>query len=59
VSYEVSNGRPSRKSTRSSEHHQRPANTLERTQKFAQQSGTNRASAAVARAAKVRGKAPR
>jgi hypothetical protein len=57
VSYEVSNGRPSRKSTRASEHHQRATNALERTQQYVQQRATNRATAAKARAAKVSGKA--
>jgi len=56
VSYEVSNGRASRKSTRSSVNHQRIDNPLERTQRFKQVSPANRARVAAARSSKVGGK---
>jgi len=56
VAYESSAGRPSRKSTRKSAHHQRAANTLERTNKLAPSSSDARARAAGARTVKVRGK---
>lgn len=56
VSYEESAGRPSRKSTRGSEHHQRASNRLERTRQLAQSAPENRARLARARSAKVRGK---
>lgn len=56
VAYEASAGPSSRKSTRRSANHQRAANPLERTQKFAQQRASRRAETAQARTAKVRGK---
>jgi hypothetical protein len=56
VAYETSSGRPSRRSTRKSAHHQRAASQLERTQKLAQGTSDSRAARAQARTVKVRGK---
>jgi hypothetical protein len=56
VSYEVSETRPSRKSTRGSAHHQRAASQLERTEQLKQRSPKTRATIARARAVKTRGK---
>lgn len=56
VSFESSNGRPSRKSTRGSEHHQRATNQLERTEQLRQSAPKVRAAIARARTVKTRGK---
>ncbi|MFZ5890730.1 MAG: hypothetical protein ACOY0T_06730 [Myxococcota bacterium] len=59
VAYETSTGRPSRKSTRRSEHRQRPANALERTIKLSGKAPKERASSARVRTIKPRGKPTR
>lgn len=56
VGYEASSGRPSRKSTRGSAHHQRATNQLERTHQLEQSSPEARAGVALRKALKVRGK---
>lgn len=56
VSYEASNGRPSRKSTRGSEHHHRASNKLERTNQLRQSGPEARARLTRVQATKVRGK---
>jgi hypothetical protein len=56
VSYEPTNGRASRKSTRGSAHHQRATSQLERTHQLAQSKPETRARASQARGVKVRGK---
>jgi hypothetical protein len=56
VSYEESIGRPSRKSTRGSEHHQRAASQLERTNQLKQSAPKARARVSRAQTVKVRGK---
>ena len=56
VSYEASEGRPSRKSTRRSAHHQRAANRIERTNQLRQAEPGTRAFIARAGASKIRGK---
>lgn len=56
VTYESSNGRPSRKSTRKSKNHQRPNNALERTAQLKRTAPEARAAKSRARSVKIRGK---
>jgi hypothetical protein len=56
VSYEASNGRPSRKSTRGSEHHQRATNRLERTNQLKLSAPGARARRARAQTLKIKAK---
>jgi hypothetical protein len=56
VPYEPSNGRPSRKSTRGSAHHLRPANPLERRVQAKQAAPETRARTSRAKSVKIRGK---
>lgn len=56
VTYEESNGRPSRKSTRRSANHLRAAAPIERAVKLKQRSPETRAAKSRARSVKIRGK---
>jgi hypothetical protein len=56
VSYEPSNGRPSRKSTRGSAHHLRAASPLERRAQAKQAAPETRARTSRAKSVKIRGK---
>ena len=56
VAYEQTEGRPSRRSTRASAHHQRASNQLERTHQLAQAAPERRASVSRTRSLKFRGK---